>query len=54
MAEERDRLEVDRLINLVGGFGWSEIKREETNTEIIVTIKRKKTVISPETGLGPS
>jgi len=52
MAEERDRLEVERLMNLVGGFGWKETRREETDTDIVVTITRAKTVPSTETGLG--
>jgi len=52
MAEERDRLEVERLTNLVQGFGWKEIKREETDQKIIVTLERAKTVTVTETGAG--
>jgi len=52
MAEERDRLEVERLINLVQGFGWKETKREESDQKIIVTIERSKTVPVSETGAG--
>lgn len=52
MAEERDRLEVERLVNLVQGFGWKETKREEVDQKIVVTLERAKTVPATETGIG--
>ncbi len=36
-------LEIDRLLNLIRGFGWEESGREITEDEIIITIKKKKT-----------
>lgn len=52
MAEERDRLEIERLINLVQGFGWKEVRREETETQMVITLARLKqsipTVGGPE------
>jgi len=52
MAEERDRLEMERLVNLVQGFGWKEIKREETESDIVITLKKPKTVQGTEGGPG--
>ena len=35
-------IEIDRLLNLVRGFGWEESRREVTEDQIIITIKKKK------------
>ena len=53
MVEERDRLEMERLVNLVQGFGWKEVKREETDTQIIITLEKKKFEVTAPTGVGP-
>lgn len=34
-------LEVERLMNLVRGFGWEKIKEELVEGEIQITIKKK-------------
>lgn len=40
--DDRDRLEIERLLNLVQGFGWQEVRREETETQVVITIARLK------------
>ena len=35
-------IEIDRLMNLVRGFGWEESRREITDDQVIITIKKKK------------
>jgi len=39
---ERDRLEIDRVGNLIRGFGWNIAKQEFTEEKIIVTIERSR------------
>ena len=34
-------IEIDRLLNLIRGFGWEMEKKEISETEIILTIKKK-------------
>ena len=34
-------IEVDRLLNLIRGFGWELKSKEITEEEIILTIKKK-------------
>lgn len=34
-------IEIDRLLNLIRGFGWELKSREITEEEIIITIKKK-------------
>lgn len=47
---DMNRLEVDRVLNLVQGFGWEKTNEELTDEHIILTIRKKK--IAPETPLG--
>jgi len=35
-------IEIDRLLNLVRGFGWEESSREITEDQTIITLKKKK------------
>lgn len=35
------RLEIERLINLITGFGWEKTKEEKTPEKLIVTIEKK-------------
>jgi len=53
-AIERDRLEVDRLGNLITGFGWRIVKQEFTDEKIIVSIEKTRApgVDVPEAGAG--
>jgi len=41
MAQLPVNLEIDRLMNLIRGFGWEMEKKEETAELITVTIKKK-------------
>lgn len=41
MPEFTVELEVERVINLVRGFGWEKIKEEIVDDEIHITIKKK-------------
>jgi hypothetical protein len=34
-------IEIDRLLNLIRGFGWEMTSKEITDEEIIITIKKK-------------
>jgi len=34
-------LEIDRLMNLIRGFGWEMEKKEITEKEVTVTIKKE-------------
>ena len=54
MEAQKNRLEVDRIRNLIQGFGWSVSKQEDTDDEIILTIKRKRIKAEVEAGLGGS
>lgn len=49
---ERDRLEVDRLGNLITGFGWHIVKQEFTDEKIIISIEKSRApgVEVPEAG----
>lgn len=50
---DRDRLEIERLVNLIAGFGWVVSKQEITEDAIVVTIKRVRALVPPEVGAGP-
>ena len=34
-------VEVERIMNVVRGFGWVEVKREVLETELHLTLKKK-------------
>jgi len=46
MAEYPVTLEVERVLNLVMGFGWKKVKEEIVGNKIVLTIE--KTVMSAE------
>jgi len=54
LTDVQDRLEIDRLGNLITGFGWIIKKQEFTDEEIIIEIKKKRApgVEVPEAGPG--
>lgn len=52
MAEVEDKLDLDRLGNLVTGFGWRVAKTETTTDELIVTLKKNRTP-GPESEAAP-
>ena len=39
---ERDRLEIDRVGNLITGFGWQITKQEFTDDKVIVQIEKSR------------
>jgi len=41
-------LEIDRLTNLVQGFGWKVVKHEVTEDKILVSLEKTK-IVSEET-----
>lgn len=34
-------LEIERLMNLIRGFGWEMTKKEISDTEIVLTVKKE-------------
>jgi len=54
MPEATVLMEVERVMNLVQGFGWSKVKEEIIGDEIHLTLKKKTTaaavVGAPEGG----
>ena len=53
MVSDPNRLEVERIRNLVSGFGW-EIVREEYPEELIIVVMQKKKVVPGAGSPGPS
>lgn len=49
MPLDRDKLEVDRLSNLITGFGWKIIKQEFTEDKIKLELSKDR---SPEVETG--
>lgn len=43
MATDIKRLEVERILNLVRGFGWDMVEQKFLNADIIVTFKKTLT-----------
>lgn len=41
MATLPVEIEIDRLLNLIRGFGWDMTSKEITDEEIVITIKKK-------------
>ena len=41
MPEYPKELEVERVTNLVRGFGWEKVKEEIVGEDLILTIKKK-------------
>lgn len=52
MAVDLNKLEVERVVNLVTNFGWDKIREELTDDKIILTIERPRVEAPPETGEG--
>lgn len=49
-----DKLEVERVLNLVQGFGWEKVSEQLTEADIVLTIKKPRVSPVPEMGVGPS
>jgi len=41
MPEYPKEIEVERVINLITGFGWEKTKEEVVGEELFITIKKK-------------
>lgn len=41
MPEYPKEIEVERIMNLVRGFGWEKVKEEIVGEDLIITIKKK-------------
>ena len=41
MPEYPKEIEVERVTNLIRGFGWEKVKEEIVGEELILTIKKK-------------
>jgi len=54
MSNIESTLEIERIENLIGNFGWNLLKQEITDTEIILTIRKPKDTSLTETDLGSS
>lgn len=52
MPEPRTEIEVERVMNLVRGFGWEKVQEEIIDDEIFIKIK-KKSVAAGMAGPGP-
>ena len=48
MAIDLDRLEIERIDNLVRNFGWSKTKEDLTGTKIILTFEKPRIVTGIE------
>lgn len=51
MVAIREELELERLRNLVAGFGWTVKKSEYLEDRLVVTLEKKREV--PVTPIGP-
>jgi len=54
MPEVRDELELERLRNLVTGFGWTISKQEFKTDRIIVTLEKERESKPGDESPGPS
>ena len=54
MPIEQDRIEVERLNNLITGFGWTIDKQEFTDEKIEISISKSRSpgVVVPEADAG--
>ncbi len=53
MPELPKEIEIQRVMNLVIGFGWNKIKEEIVGTKVQLTIEKEMFVESEITGPGP-
>lgn len=42
MAIKRDNIELERLGNLIQGFGWNIVKQEFTDDKILVSLEKNR------------
>lgn len=53
MGEVQDKLEVDRLSNLITGFGWRISNQEYTEDKIILRVERNRSPEGESAAVGP-
>ena len=53
MPELPKEIEIQRVMNLVIGFGWNKIREEIVGTKVQITIEKEMFVESEITGPGP-
>lgn len=53
MAEVPDELEVERVKNLISGFGWEISKQEILTDRLVLTIDRKRETPAADESAGP-
>ena len=41
MSEAMIKIEVERIVNLVAGFGWSKVKEEISEGKVLLTLQKK-------------
>lgn len=41
MPEYPKEIEIERVVNLIRGFGWAMVKQEIVGEDLILTIKKK-------------
>ena len=54
MPDDQNRMEIERIENLLINFDWKAIKQEITDKDIILTIQKKRIAPVVETGPGAS
>jgi uncharacterized membrane protein YgcG len=54
MPIDQDRLEIERIENLLVNFDWKTVKQEITDDDIVLTIKKKRVTVDIELGAGAS
>lgn len=52
MLPDQDKIEVERIDNLVRNFGWMKTAEELTDTDIILTFKKKRSPAQQTFGEG--
>jgi len=46
MPEYPKEIEIERVVNLIRGFGWEKVKEEVVGEDLLLTIKKK--FLAPE------
>ncbi|MBA7472743.1 hypothetical protein ES707_08075 [subsurface metagenome] len=42
------RIEIERIVNLVAGFGWTKVKEEVSEGKVTITLEKKVPVAEGE------
>lgn len=40
MAEAMIKIEIERIVNLVAGFGWTKVKEEISEGKVLLTLQK--------------